>query len=88
MNGKKSTKSFKNYFSSLHRISKAMLHAGGLISISELIALGYYIANDIKQGVSPLFAVYIPLMRSILVFAFFVLLFALTFDYVYRKERT
>ena len=63
-----------------------MIHAGALISIAELIAIGYCIVREIEKNTVPLFAVYIPMIRSVLVFAFLILLFSLLFDYVYRKD--
>lgn len=63
-----------------------MLHAGALISIAELIALGYCIFKELNVDQAPLFPVYIPMIRSVLVFAFLILSFSLLFDYLYRKE--
>lgn len=77
---------FPKYISSIHKISKGMLHTGALISLAELIALGYCIFKELQADTAPLFSVYIPMIRTVLVFAFFILLFSLLFDYLYRKE--
>ncbi len=79
---------FPKYISSIHKISKGMLHAGALISIAELIALGYCIFKELNADTVPLFPVYAPMIRSVLVFAFLVLTFSLLFDYLYRRDNS
>ena len=67
---------------------KKMIICTLLITFIELLTIGVKIVYGIYGGTVPLPAVYIPIVKNILIFAVIMFFFAFLFDSLARKEES